>query len=543
MGKHRKSKSSNSEAVAAASSSTNSKNKQAELILPPAAPATISLREWISREPRGLWWVLGSILAGAALGFLLGTGWLEVWGSSSTSSSSSMPTPWRQDLADRLRSTMTYRWVTGHEGSWDWRDWMALPFNGWRMTQWQNRDVYPLLTNPSHPRVFTLLRESIVREVGGYVHPDLGFLVPAPSGAARGIGMVRNSYHRCQVHCLPGLASEKLQVQRDRQIAEEKGQDYPRPSGQIYKQEEVLIKVPLAIQMTRQLALSTLLPLLPSHLHPNLHQLDDAALLVLLLAHERGVGKFSNWMPYIASLPPEPSCGYSHRLRPYLLDAIQALHHQHGVDTQGWPEELLRATQYADTIVKSLTKDFGMYLQTPKALQNKGTAAAQQGMNIAWALCQVASRATAGSPQYGSLRLVPLLDQINHDVHAGGFIELTGHERLEKGDLVNAVEEDDAGAFVVRSLRHGRRRPLKKGQELLANYNVPHYAPLDWLVSLGFVPPEKQVPWEKIDPVLPRVRQDGPFAPQQNSAVPTAAMWEKLHRTKFLEQLEKKREL
>ena len=68
--------------------------------------------------------------------------------------------------------------------------------------------------------------------------------------------------------------------------------------------------------------------------------------------------------------------------------------------------------------------------------------------------------------------------------------------------------EDDAGTFVVRSLRHGKRKALKKGQELLVNYNVPHYSPLDWFVSLGFVPSERQTQWQKIDAALPRVRQD-----------------------------------
>jgi hypothetical protein len=67
---------------------------------------------------------------------------------------------------------------------------------------------------------------------------------------------------------------------------------------------------------------------------------------------------------------------------------------------------------------------------------------------------------------------VPILDMINHDSNAGGFIELTGKEKIENGDFVDAAELN-SGTFVVRSLRHGRRKPLKKGQELLANYNVP----------------------------------------------------------------------
>jgi len=82
--------------------------------------------------------------------------------------------------------------------------------------------------------------------------------------------------------------------------------------------------------------------------------------------------------------------------------------------------------------------------------------------------------------------------------------------------------EDDSGTFTVRSVRFARRRPLKKGQELMANYNVPGYSPLDWLVSLGFVPPERWYPWQKIDPALPRVRRDGPFAAEPSKAT---AQW------------------
>ena len=50
------------------------------------------------------------------------------------------------------------------------------------------------------------------------------------------------------------------------------------------------------------------------------------------------------------------------------------------------------------------------------------------------------------------------------------------------------------------------------GQELLVNYNVPHYGPLDWLVSVGFVPPERWQPWEMIESALPKIRRDGPFS-------------------------------
>lgn len=354
-----------------------------------------------------------------------------------------------------------------------------------------------LRNDPSHPTVYAVLREAVVREKGGFVHPDLGILQPAPSGAARGIGMVRDDWHLCQNICNPGTAEERIH-----EIANA-GTLGPQQRKN-YMQEEILIKVPLGYQMTRAVALKTLLPLVPADVQrkASIHELDDAALLVLLLAHERGVGKFSRWLPYIASLPLVPSCGYSRELRPHLLDSIQAYSEELGLDVNAWPNELLKATQYAERVANGLARDYGSYLQHPK-----GVSAVE---NIQWALCQVASRGTAGSQAHGALRLVPLVDLVNHDASAGGFVELTGKESFEAGDFVNATE-DDAGAFVVRSLRHGRRKALKVGQELLVNYNVPQYSALDWFISLGFVPPERFKQWQKLSSGLPRVRRDGPF--------------------------------
>jgi hypothetical protein len=299
-----------------------------------------------------------------------------------------------------------------------------------------------LMGDPSNPIVFNILKEAIVREKGGYVHPDLGMMMPAPSGAARGLGMVRDGYNKCQMHCVPGVAFEKLE---------------PVGNRTSFKQEEVLIRIPLSFQMTRTVALDTLLPLIPADglRKDPLQELDDAALLVLLLAHERGVSRASRWLPYIASLPTEPSCGYSTNLRPYMLDAVAAYGGELGVDVNGWPRELAKAGKYAEKIASGLSNDYGSFLESPQ-----GVSVYE---NLQWALCQVASRATAGSDKHGSLRLVPLMDLINHDANAGGFVELTGNERLENGNFVNATEED-SGTFVVRSLRHGRRKPLKKGQ-------------------------------------------------------------------------------
>merc|ERR1712107_359752 len=96
-----------------------------------------------------------------------------------------------------------------------------------------------------------------------------------------------------------------------------------------------------------------------------------------------------------------------------------------GMDVNGWPGELSKASDRAQVIIDGLTRDYGNYISIPKGM----TASSA----IEWALCHVASRATAASEKHGALRLVPMLDVINHDVNAGGFEELNGNERLEDG--------------------------------------------------------------------------------------------------------------
>ena len=385
-----------------------------------------------------------------------------------------------------------------------------------------------IVDTPDNPRYFAVLREAVVREKGGYVHPDLGMLYPAPSGAVRGLGMIRENFGHCQATCFPGTDHERA-IQRRDLIAG----NYTWPTDHTFAQEDVLIRVPLKFQMTRAVAIDTLSAKFSADTRTKFLELDDAAMLVLLLAHEKNVGRYSRWLPYIASLPPQPTCGYFRSNQQPMLDAIAVYREQLGVDTQGWEGELLKATAYSESMVDALTNDFGSVLAKPtpdtsqkdsKKKEKKSTVSKSNLTikdTIAWALCQVASRATAGNEKHGSLRLVPIVDMINHHLSAGGFLELTGKERIDNGDPMNA-SEDDAGTFIVRSLRHGRWKPLKLGQELLVNYNVPQYSALDWLVSLGFVPEERWDPWIKLDPALPPLRRDGPGQqPSQQQRVPT----------------------
>jgi hypothetical protein len=107
-----------------------------------------------------------------------------------------------------------------------------------------------------------------------------------------------------------------------------------------------------------------------------------------------------------------------------MLDAVAAYGGELGVDINGWPRELAKAGKYAEKIVTGLSNDYGSFLESPHGVSVYD--------NLQWALCQVASRATAGSEKYGSLRLVPLMDLINHDANAGKSIS----------QLLSCSEED-----------------------------------------------------------------------------------------------------
>ena len=421
--------------------------------------STAGSGKWKNFYENGFNWIIGCVVLGWILGYVIGSGWTDL-----------------TMTGRRIRQSSVYQRIIS-----------AFHYNN-------NDDQANLERNlefekdPTHPFTWGLLREAVIRETGGYVYPDLGILSPAPSGAIRGLGMVDDAYQTCQMRCLPGSSQEKNNIDPASPLPAS-----PLDGKKLYKQEEILLKIPLSYQMTRSVAIDTLSALIPTEVQTkaDFHSLDDAAMLVLLLAHERGVGRLSRWYPYLLSLPHEPSCGYSPSLRPHLLDALEAMRLEIGMDVEGWPAELVKASQYADRIANGLFTDYGKYIKSPDGVSGLE--------NMQWALCQVASRATAGNDEYGSLRLVPILDLVNHDLNAGGFTELNSTEE----------EEDDAGSFVIRSLRHGRLRPLRKGQELMANYNVPLYTPLDWFISLGFVPQERWGPWEKVGPVLPRNRKFG----------------------------------
>jgi len=395
------------------------------------------------------------------------------------------------------------------------------------------------IVHRTYSQAYYTLRETIIREEYGYVHSDLGILSPAPCGADRGLGMVSSRFHECQVTCSPGTSallsnnkhnntsrSNSSNNNNNRQSSNSTSNNdvtaYHLPKGW-YPQEDILLRIPLSIQMTRVTALTTLQAVVPEDVlsRAPLEELDDAFLLALQLAHEHGRGRESRWHPYIANFPSGSQCGYAPNIRASAMEMISSLGAAYGLDVNGWPAELQKSYNYAEQISSTLAQNYGSYISVAN------------GVNVLsllqWALCHVSSRAiggreldTNGIPIAGSkkksLRLVPLLDMINHDVTAGMAQELNlvesttedssanDHLILEDGKKYKVVQENERGAFIVRNMRHGKVIPLTKGQELLINYNVPEYSALDWFLLMSFVPPERMKRWVKVESALPRVR-------------------------------------
>eukprot|EP00980_Cylindrotheca_fusiformis_P018692 scaffold6226_cov118-Cylindrotheca_fusiformis.AAC.6 len=322
-------------------------------------------------------------------------------------------------------------------------------------------------TKKEEQKAFRDLVRAIEYENGGFVHPSIGLIAPAPnSGASRGLGIVKN------------IKKSPL---------DNNGND-------------VLIKVPYSYQMTRELALTTLTDVIPPTVlvEAPLYELDDAALLVLLLVHEYGLGKKSKFYPYIQTLPllGAAGCGWWTTNDEEELFRGKLPAGVHVEDVKG-------ALNYVHLVSHGMADDYASYLaQSSWPFEWKKDPA----LAIQWALCIVSSRGTAassiahhpgeegtgGDPLSSGVRLVPLADLANHWKASGGFIELSGRERIVLGDFMDAVP-NDSGAFVIRSIwKCGTTRELSVGDEITVNYNLPEYNAVDWFLSLGFVPTEVQ---------------------------------------------------
>mmetsp|Transcript_6198 Transcript_6198/g.15423 ORF Transcript_6198/g.15423 Transcript_6198/m.15423 type:complete len:222 (-) Transcript_6198:12-677(-) len=139
--------------------------------------------------------------------------------------------------------------------------------------------------------ILTNLSNRIIKE-GGYVHPSLQLASPAPCGADRGVILADDDANG-------GGGSASSDIDDDEND----------------ERKSLWLRVPFAYQLTRDLALETLAPLIPDDVleHAPLDTLDDAALLVLLLVHLRGrcsSPRKCKWHPFLASLSDEPGCGW-----------------------------------------------------------------------------------------------------------------------------------------------------------------------------------------------------------------------------------------
>jgi hypothetical protein len=291
--------------------------------------------------------------------------------------------------------------------------------------------------------IMTSIAERVTQE-GGYVDPSLILVSPSPLGAERGM------------MCRPSDAG-------DANAASTKENDEST--------EKFWVRVPFSYQLTRDLALETLTSLVPPEVLEKspLSTLDDAALLVLLVAHLRGAtSEGDKWYPYLASLPNEPGCGWWHN------------HHMEGVIHE---EVIDSALTYVERVSKGMAQDYGPYLASEHWPEEWKTETGDGGVikaaasAIEWALCIVSSRGTAASPALGggSVRLVPLADMFNHDVNSDGFIELSEEDG-----------ENLLGTFEVRRTK----KEYMEMEEITVNYNLADYTRDEWFLSHGFLPPE-----------------------------------------------------
>lgn len=225
-----------------------------------------------------------------------------------------------------------------------------------------------------------------------------------------------------------------------------------------------LIVIPKELQLTDEIALATIEPLIPSEIlaAAPLRTLDAGALVSLLLAHERAKGAQSFYWPYIANLPSEAPCPWM-----WTVDKVReelANIAQQGVDVAGWRESLMHAQGYSRAVARGMCQDYGAYLGiTPE--------------DILWAIGMMTSR---GYGRDYSPGLIPYIDMVNH--------RATNMPFLFKEDPL----EQSQGCYTVWSFdREGKQpRALSVGEELYVNYIMDDLTAFDAFCSHGFVPEE-----------------------------------------------------
>lgn len=297
-------------------------------------------------------------------------------------------------------------------------------------------------------KVLSNLANRIIKE-GGYVNKSIQLASPAPCGADRGVIIAKENGGNSNA-------------------------DEGTGTGNIW------LRVPFSYQLTRDLALETLTPLISRQVLEvaPLVTLDDAALLVLLLVHLRGlsVNDDDKWHPYLVSLPDDPGCGWWDNGDTEIAKQLQ--------------EVIVPSREYVGRVSQGMAMDYGPYLANehwPKEWKGmKSNSEDEYDMilsaaanAIKWSLCIVSSRGTAASPTFGggSVRLVPLADMFNHNLGSDGFMELTEKDVGSKKEIL--------GSFEVR-----RNKAILPGEEITVDYTLDGYMPEDWFLSHGFVPSE-----------------------------------------------------
>mmetsp|Transcript_29823 Transcript_29823/g.59044 ORF Transcript_29823/g.59044 Transcript_29823/m.59044 type:complete len:512 (+) Transcript_29823:76-1611(+) len=152
-------------------------------------------------------------------------------------------------------------------------------------------------------------------------------------------------------------------------------------------------------------------------------------------------------------------------------------------------EKALETLERSDSVLfVYLLFKFSQYLSVPRTLSIPTFS-----IHFPLAFCHVTSRGIVADPRHGRLRLVPILDMVNHDNVAGGFDEDQGKNKTE------AWTESLDGSLLLKNTRNGRNKVPKPGRELFANYNLNTYSRLDSFINLVFVPYEKLQPWSHLE--------------------------------------------
>lgn len=240
-----------------------------------------------------------------------------------------------------------------------------------------------------------------------------------------------------------------------------------------------LIVIPNSLEMNGTRAREDIDRRLPPEAR-TLEGLDDGALCVLWLAREITHMADSAWEPYLRILPDELSNGWAvENPEVYLTEIFGDT-----IDLDAW----LRATQeganYVDRVSTGLYDDYGRFLGISKDA-------------LIWSLGMVSSRSMGGE---AGACLVPMLDLVNHNQTAAPFTSFNAGEYNDvarssrsdedRRDAARRVQGDDWSLWSFDS-DNQTPRPLRPGDELLANYFCPSdYSPFDWWLNAGFIPIE-----------------------------------------------------